>query len=264
MPIVPWQCALGDAPAVTLPVAATVAIAPPDNSVDTNKVTISGTGTISSFGAAPLVTKDVTFLPVGGTIVLTNSLALQLLGATSRTITGQCFGRYASDGTGNWVEIGFAATASSPVAGGMSQFVLYTTSQTITIPNVTRAHVKLQGNGGGAARPVSAIVPGANGGYAEKWLSGLLVSKTLVLTIGPKGSDCTLASGTQAIPTTITCSQGRDGDTTTGAASGGDINIGGTFAAQSFSSTLAGMGYGNGSNALSSYSPGACAIEWWT
>lgn len=52
MSVVPWDCAAGDPAPVTLPCAATVALAPDDDSVDTNKVIITGNGTISSFGPA--------------------------------------------------------------------------------------------------------------------------------------------------------------------------------------------------------------------
>ena len=118
MPIVPWQCALGDAPPVTRPVAATVEIAPPDDSVDTNKIVITGTGSISSFGAdAPKATKDITFDPLGGSITLINSAQLVVLGAISRTIDSKSFGRYSSDGAGNWEEISFfsSATVTAPI-----------------------------------------------------------------------------------------------------------------------------------------------------
>jgi hypothetical protein len=110
MPIIPWECAQGDAPPVTLPVAATVEIAPPDDSVDTNKVIIQGAGTISSFGSdAPLVTKDVKFVPTGGSITLVNSASFTLIGNVTRTVIGNSYSRFASDGAGNWLEIGSSA-----------------------------------------------------------------------------------------------------------------------------------------------------------
>jgi hypothetical protein len=226
VPIVPWKCALGDAPAATLNVAATVEIAPPDDSVDTNKIIITGTGTISSFGTdAPLVTKDVTFAPAGGSITLVNSLQLALLGG-NRTMGGQSFSRFASDGLGHWQEI---ASASA----GFFSSVLYTSSQTITVPaGATKAYVRMtgQGNDNGAA------------GYLEKHFIGLAPGKTLVLTIG---SPTTLASGTQSIGT-LTCQSGD-----TGTASGGDVNVTGFNY-----SILGGLGYGNTDN------PPACLIEW--
>jgi hypothetical protein len=239
MPIVPWQCALGDAPAVTFPAATTVAIAPPDDSVDSNKIVITGTGAISSFGAsAPLVTKDITFVPSGGAITLINSAQLSLLGGT-RIINGQSFGRYASDGAGHWQEIGYFAVASV----GAAATTVYATvgSQTITIPSTT-AKVRLSG-GGGASRNDGAC--GAAGGYLEKFLTGLTPGLTLTLVVGAGGiaaSGATtgqatiLSSGTQTIAT-LTANGGIGGiggptsgigGTATGAggtATGGDINI---------------------------------------
>jgi hypothetical protein len=115
MPIVPWECAHGDAPTVTLPCASTVAISPLDDSVDTNKVVITGTGSIYSFGPGPLVTKQVTFEPIGGSIVLENSSSLVLLGFQNRTINNPGIGTYCCDGAGNWTEESFTDTS---VAGG--------------------------------------------------------------------------------------------------------------------------------------------------
>jgi len=274
-----YRCALGDAAAITLPAAAVVDINVPDpprnpdgtqdrGPTDSNKIIITGTGTINSFGAGTQrVTKDVTFQPVGGAITLTNSATLALLGNSNRVITGQAFGRYACDGLGNWQEIGWAATAATPGSGGFSSFNLYTASQTITIPNVTRALVKLQGNGGEAQRPSSTTINGGNGGYLEKWLSGLLVGKTLILTIGGSGAACTLASGTQTIGT-LSCAQGQNGSQNSGVATGGDINIGGTISSNPYAadyvSQLNAMGYGGGSVTVGSNNPGACAIEWWS
>ena len=198
MQIVPWVCALGDAPPVTLPVAATVAIAPPDDSVDTNKIIISGNGTISSFGAtAPLVTKDVTFNPTGGTITLVNSAQLVLLGGSNRIISAQSFAKYASDGLGHWQEISFSSSTTGAVT-----YNLYTSSQTLTIPqNCSKAFVRMTGPGG--PENPSFAENGGNGGYLEKWLNGLVANKTLVLTVGDPVSltATTLVSGTQTIST---------------------------------------------------------------
>jgi hypothetical protein len=239
MPIVPWQCALGDAPAATFPAATTVEIAPPDDSIDTNKIVITGTGTISSFGAsAPLVTKDVTFVPSGGPITLVNSAQLTLLGGT-RTIGAKSFGRYASDGAGHWQEIAYFAVASV----GAAATTVYATvgSQTITIPS-SSAKIRLSG-GGGSARGAGSC--GAGGGYLEKFLSGLTTGLTLALVVGAGGNPfgpfdggaTTLSSGTQSIATlTANGGAGRISAGTGGSvynmtaglggtAIGGDVNI---------------------------------------
>jgi hypothetical protein len=117
MAFMPWECAHGDAPSVTLPVAATVPIAPSDDSVDTNIVTISGTGTISSLGPVPAVTDDngnlvnwgttkqVTFSPSGGNIVVVhNPPNIVLIGLANRTITSPSMSKFQTSSTG-WLEI---------------------------------------------------------------------------------------------------------------------------------------------------------------
>jgi hypothetical protein len=133
MPIVPWQCAFGDVAPKVLPCAATVALAPPDNSVDTNKIVITGSGTITSFGPPPGpqiiddisppvpigVTKQVTFEPASPTspIVLTHRVpTLVLLGNASRTIGYRAIGVYCCDVNGNWTEESFADTAPAGAA----------------------------------------------------------------------------------------------------------------------------------------------------
>jgi collagen triple helix repeat protein len=139
MSTVPWQCAQGDAPTKALPCAATVAIAPADDSVDTNRVTITGTGTIYSFGPAaqtiidseadengdpvPIysswgVTKKVVFQPSGGSITLAHSASLYLIGQASRSISTVCIGTYRCDANGIWVEESFQDTTTLGGGGG--------------------------------------------------------------------------------------------------------------------------------------------------
>jgi hypothetical protein len=128
MPIIPWQCANGDASPVSLPCAATVALAPPDNSVDTNRVVITGTGTITSFGPPPGpqitdpnappvpigVTKKVTFEPAPSITLTHSAPTLVLLGNASRTITAKSIGVYCCDINGNWTEESFVDTSRAP------------------------------------------------------------------------------------------------------------------------------------------------------
>ena len=137
MSTVPWDCAQGDAPAVFLPCAATVALAPPDDSVDTNIVIVTGSGTITSFGPSPQAqqgldengvllptvavgcTKVVVFEPSSSsTIVLTNGAQLALLGAVNRTISNRSIGTYTVDNDNNWIEQSFADTTLTPGGGG--------------------------------------------------------------------------------------------------------------------------------------------------
>lgn len=135
MAIIPWQCALGEAPPAVLRLgkSQTYALAPPDNSIDTNRVTITGTGVIGSLGPAPGlqlidpstdpprralvgVTKRVTFDPLGGNIVLLHSAKLQLLGGVNRTIRHKAVGVYCCDPVGVWTEEGFTDATFAGVA----------------------------------------------------------------------------------------------------------------------------------------------------
>ena len=137
MSTVPWDCAQGDAPAVFLPCAATVALAPPDDSVDTNIVIVTGSGTITSFGPSPQAqqgldengvllptvavgcTKVVVFEPSSGSsIVLTKGAQLALLGAANRTVSNRSIGTYTVDNDNNWIEQSFADTTLTPGGGG--------------------------------------------------------------------------------------------------------------------------------------------------
>jgi hypothetical protein len=115
LPILPWACAHGDAPAIALVCAPVVAIAPADDSVDSNDIAITGFGAINSFGACPYtITKKITFSPdAGKTITLTNSAALQTLLGANRVIAVHSIGSYHCDGLDNWTEISFTATGSA-------------------------------------------------------------------------------------------------------------------------------------------------------
>ena len=121
MPIAQWECAHGDAPPVTLRAAATVALQPADDSVDTNSVIVSGAGQITWFGQGPLVTKKVTFLPTGTAQPITlihQPPRMILLGGQSKTITHKSFGSYSCDGAGNWTEISYVDSTATATSGG--------------------------------------------------------------------------------------------------------------------------------------------------
>jgi hypothetical protein len=55
LPILQSRGAHGEAPAVSLECAETLAIAPLDDSIDSNLVRIEGGGTIASFGEGPII-----------------------------------------------------------------------------------------------------------------------------------------------------------------------------------------------------------------
>ena len=108
------------------------------------------------------------------------------------------------------------------------------------------ARVKMRGAAGGTGRTSSFVCTGGSGapGYLEKYLTGLVVNKTLTFTrgnggaagtgsggAGGNGTASTLTSGTQAIATlTAGGSNGTLGGaasagTPGGTATGGDLNV---------------------------------------
>jgi hypothetical protein len=283
--VAPFRAAFGDSPVVALPAQATVVIAPGDtwdptnpdydpsdvgilgsgtgsNAVDTNRVVITGSGTISSFGIANggqpddkgnivVITKRVEFLPdAGKSIVLHHDpLNISLLGAADRTITAKSFGTYQSDTTGYWCETQFSQSTQAPTTHG-GQLIATTYlpgTSTITIPPLaTRAWVRMWGGsgasgaGGTTGYGYTGGTPGTGApGYLEKFLTGLTPGNTLTYTrgaagvattgAGGNGGASTLASGTQTIATLT--ANGTNGSTTFnsqgtagGTATGGDIN----------------------------------------
>ena len=186
MSIMPWQCAQGDAPSMILPCASTVALAPPDDSIDTNKIIITGNGTISSFGPPPGpqlidpsvdppeivsvgVTKQVTFQPSGGNIILQNGAALTLLGNATRTVANKSIGVYACDTLGNWTEQSFQDTTVAGGGGGAAgppgagYKATSTTSLTVAIGSRSFAtQTGLAYSAGARARATSRAAPTAN------------------------------------------------------------------------------------------------------
>jgi hypothetical protein len=274
--VMPFTTALGDSPAVTLAAASTVDIAPGDvfdpdntfpedvgvigsgtNSVNANRVIITGSGDITSFGQAnggqvdedgnpATITKQVTFEPdAGKTIILHHDpVALSLLGGVNRTISVKSFGEYQSDALGNWTETRFSGSDQQPTQHG-GQLIgvnYYTASATITIPpGATRAWVRMWGGSGGTSGGdfSSGTYSGGTGagGYLEKFLTGLTPGNTFVFTRGNHGNGAvltpsaiaatagtasTLASGTQTI-STLTANGSPAGPTL----GGGGIGAGG-------------------------------------
>jgi hypothetical protein len=110
VPILRWRCAHGEAPAVTLacPHNGRLAIAPLDDSVDSNAIRIKGEGAIESFGEGPAIVKRVMFTP--GITLKHNPPRLELLTGHDRIITSPAVGLYACAGGDAWYEIHFSAT----------------------------------------------------------------------------------------------------------------------------------------------------------
>jgi len=105
MAFTPWNTAHGEAAPAYLQCAAEVPLSPADDSVDTNTIVIEGAGVILSFGDCPyIVLKRVKFVPLvmadrapgggGATIVLENSIRLNLLSGQRRSINGEAYGMY--------------------------------------------------------------------------------------------------------------------------------------------------------------------------
>lgn len=108
MPILQWRCAHGEAAPVTLACARRVALAPLDDSVDSNAVRIKGEGSIESFGAGPAIVKRVMF--AAGITLKHNPPQLELLAGCDRDITAPAVGLYACAGGDAWYEIHFTMT----------------------------------------------------------------------------------------------------------------------------------------------------------
>jgi hypothetical protein len=128
----PWQTAHGEAQPAWLSVADTVAIAPMDDSVDTNTVVIEGAGTITSFGDCQnVVRKHVKFVPLvmrdgeraAATILLVNSPHLNLLSGQQRSISKEAFGDYQCDGDNNWTEVSFSQKGTA-LAGELEERIV--------------------------------------------------------------------------------------------------------------------------------------------
>ena len=120
MPVLTWTCAHGDSPAVTLPLAATTAISPADDSVDANIVVITGTGTIYSLGpCAYPITKQLIF---GAGVTLAHSAQLTLLtGGDDRVIPGPSVSTFMTHGDGVWKEISFSTLQTvDPLTGAVN------------------------------------------------------------------------------------------------------------------------------------------------
>ena len=127
MPFAPWNCAHGDSPPVALPVGNTVAIAPPDDSVDTNRIVVSGNGYIYSLGPGPTdengnpwpVTKQVVFEPTSASqpIVLVQGADLNLLGGVSRTVAVTSICKFYWTGAA-WYEESYTDTTQASGGGG--------------------------------------------------------------------------------------------------------------------------------------------------
>ena len=114
MPILQWRCAHGDALPVTLTCAETVAIAPHNDSVDSNIVRIAGCGIIEWFGDGPPITKRVIFGP--GIVLVHNPPRLELLTDADRSIAALSVGTYSCDGAGNWREVHFTSTGAAELS----------------------------------------------------------------------------------------------------------------------------------------------------
>jgi hypothetical protein len=114
VPIIPWRCAHGDTPVVTLDCAEEIGLA----SADTNSVLITGRGVIRSFGPSPAtlngakvaVTVTVIFQPDKGEQIVLEGEQVITLSGKPRTITGISFGIYSCYGHEDWVEQGFWET----------------------------------------------------------------------------------------------------------------------------------------------------------
>src|SRR5579885_3218197 len=157
------------------------------------------------------------------------------------------------DASGNLIDAGTTCAGGGGGTGTLISVIVYSSSQTITIPTgATKARIRMWGGTGGRGGVNTLGASGASGGtgaagYLEKYLTGLTAGNTLVYTQGAagaagtngtsptgggNGTASTLASGTQTISTlTANGSTGSAGTTNVssgtagGTASGGDLNL---------------------------------------
>src|SRR5215471_5559883 len=109
MPIIPWACAHGDAEWAIIPCARTTML----GSADSNRVIITGGGSIESFGPSPrhldrgVPCTKVIFFDPSWEIELVPSDHLALLGSGRRTIRGKGFATFSCDSRDHWTENSF-------------------------------------------------------------------------------------------------------------------------------------------------------------
>ena len=212
--------AIGNARPITIPLdiygspTQPVAIAPSDDSVDTNRIIFNGSSsqnlTVTSLGVGPNwdVTKEVIWIPQSSyTITLQNSPNWILLGSSNRVITNKSIGSYYWDNVAKtWTEQSFVDTT---VVGG----------------------------GGGAAGPPGPAGPtGATGPAGPPGPTGATgAASTVPGPTGPQGPiGLTGATGPQG-PVGATGPQGPTG--ATGAASTVPGPVGPTGATRSLQSS---------------------------
>jgi len=187
----------------------------------------------------------------------------------------------------------FAVLAAA--SGTLVSIVAYNGSQTIAVPaGATKAFVRMWGGSGGSGGLGPITSNAATGGtgaaaYLEKYLTGLTPGLNVVYTqgaaglagtsaggAGGNGTASTLASGTQALPATLTAngsngSAGTNagtGTTTAGTAGGtatnGDINITGAPGIQGITADQNAVAFAlfvGGAPGGSLFAPGAAGVS---
>jgi hypothetical protein len=117
--IIPWACAHGEAEWVSFACEAMVPLA----AADSNRVIVTGRGTILSFGPSPAspagdsiaCTKIVFFDPTkNDEIIITPSAHVALLGSGQRVIRGKSFATFSCDSKDHWTENSFQSLSWGP------------------------------------------------------------------------------------------------------------------------------------------------------
>ena len=270
---------------------------------NTPSVTTYAAGPIFVWTQAQTSTGPVT-IQVGGLSALA---ALKQNGAlavgASDLVGGNAYQAYYQPATNSMIVDVMAASGGGggTGAGALLSSIVYTTSQTVTIPaGATKAYIKMWGATGGSGGVSNAVSQGSGaGGYLEKYLTSLTPGNTFLFTVGSAGSagptngaggsgtQTTLISGTQTLPASLICNPslgtpagyGNNNVPAGGTATGGDVNVtgqqggipsslsnvaGGAGGKNFYSLGANGVTYGPGAGAGNPGNPGGMIIQWLT
>lgn len=192
-----------------------------------NLVSLTGTGSITSFPAAPQTGARRTLL-INGAVTLVDSANFIVAGGTVTLGPGDLVDMVAEGNTSRF-RLTVRRRDGKATVGSRTVVQVVTASQMWTVP-ATDFEVEICG--GGQNGMTSNQSGGACGAYAKKQFSGATVGAVANIVVGGGGAATTngtrnnggASSFTLAGFTAVTCEGGKDGSAV---AAGGDINING-------------------------------------